>query len=190
MGLMTAASFSVYETALRRLFPPGDFWDRQFQDAESDVSRWCAANAEELYRLKLRLVGLPDEAIPGTATELIDDWERVLALDNRTLDIAIRRRELQKSKLPSISLSTLKKVAEGFGAELVSIKFPFAPAIFGFSRFGSRLATPAAWSTLYLYLNLPDMSLRASLEESLTSVLMANQILVFFYRTVDDEYVP
>lgn len=187
---MAAAPLAIYETALRRLFPSGDFWDRQFQDPNSDVSLWCGVEAEELYRLKLRLAGLPDEAIPGTATELIDDWERVLDLDNRSLDIEIRRREVQKSKLPSVSLSTLKKIADGFGAELVSIRFPFTPAIFGFSRFSSRLTTPAALSTLYLYLNLSNMSLRSSLEASLTSVLLANQILVFFYRTAANEYVP
>lgn len=187
---MTAAALPVYETALRRLFPPGDFWNRQFEDASSDVALWCAAQAEELYRLKLRLVGLPDEAIPGTTAELIGDWEHVLELDNRNLALKIRQYEVQKSKLPSITSSALKIIAEGFNAELVDICFPFSPALFGFSRFASRLATPAAWSTIYLYLNLQDTSLRSSLEESLASVLLANHILVFFYRTADDEYVP
>lgn len=189
MGLMTAATLAEYETALRRLLPTGDFWDRQLKDPASDVSRWCAAKAQELYRVKVRLSGLPDEAIPGTATELIDDWERVLELDNRRLSVEIRQREVQKSKLPSISISSLRKIAEGFGAELVRIRFPFSPAIFGYSRFSSRLATPASLCTMYLYMNLTDMSLRSSLEASLSSVLLANQILVYFYRTANDEYV-
>jgi len=71
-------STAEYKEAIRKLFPYGVYWDAQFDDSESDVSKWVDEQAEELQRFKNRFPFLIQEATPKTADTMIDDWERVL----------------------------------------------------------------------------------------------------------------
>lgn len=190
MGLMPVGSLVDYQAAVRKLLPRGEFWDRQLADSSSDVSLWCEAEAAELYRLKLRMVDLLNESILASTSELIDDWERVADVDNSSLDLDVRRRLLQEKKTPNLSPGILQNVADAFGAEIIKISHPFTPAMFGFSRFASRMATAGAWNVIYLYVALDDTTVRKSFKSSTASVLLANNITIFFFRTADDEYVP
>jgi len=71
---MTAAD---YLQVLMQLLPPGKAYPRRLEGAMADT---LAALADELARIDARIENLLTEAHPGRATELLGDWERVLAL--------------------------------------------------------------------------------------------------------------
>jgi hypothetical protein len=182
MGLLSVGTVESYKAALQRLLPRGEFWERQLSDNSSDVSLWLAARAEELRRSKLRLSVLVDEAVVDTASETIDDWERVADVDNHTLALSVRKSKLLESKITQVNITILKQTAALYGAEISDVSHPYSPAIFGHTRFASRLATPAAWNVLYITMTIEDLSLKSSLESSLTGILLASHIPYFFYE--------
>jgi uncharacterized protein YmfQ (DUF2313 family) len=190
MGLMRVGSLEEYQSAVRALLPRGEFWDKQLEDGGSDVSRWCDAQAAEILRFQTRKAALAAESVLVTTAELIDDWERIAGVDNASLSTDVRRRILQESKTTNLTPAVLQSVADAFGAIIVAISHPLSPALFGFSRFASRLATAGAWNVLYLYIILDDIALREAFEQSMMGVLLANHLTIFFYRTATDEYVP
>jgi hypothetical protein len=188
MGL-TPHTAGEYEHSLQKLLPPGDFWDRQLADATSDISLWCAAKSMELARFRGRMVDLLAESYKATTSELIDNWERTLGLDNATLDLSLRKELLALDSRKKIDLAGMSEILTLYGATLDSYKFPYTPAFFGRARFLDRIAGPASFQTLYLYITLPDESYRTKLEESMESALLAQYILTFFYRQANNEYV-
>lgn len=190
MGLKSPAPLMAYALAIRKLLPKGNFWDRQLADPNSDVSLWCEAEAEEVLRFEQRRAALSRESSSSTAEELIDDWERVAGLDNRGLDIEIRRRVLSERKTPNLSPDVLSNIASAFDATIEKIAMPFRPAMFGHSRFACRLATLGALNVLYLYVDLIDAGLHAQFEEAIMNALLASYTTIFFYRTAENEYVP
>ncbi|AOY00092.1 YmfQ family protein [Jeongeupia sp. USM3] len=62
--------------AIDALFPPGPAW----RSDGSLPQLYCQAWAEEVVRFCNRLSALLGECDPGTANELMPDWERVLGL--------------------------------------------------------------------------------------------------------------
>jgi uncharacterized protein YmfQ (DUF2313 family) len=189
VGLMSVGSVAEYKASLERLLPHGEFWERQLQDTSSDLSLFLSARAEELRRYRLRCAALADEAVVDSASETLDDWERVANLDNHNLGTNMRRSRLLATKVSSLSGSLLAQVAAVYGATIVKSAMPFHPAIFGYSRFGCRLATPAAFNIVYLYVDLADASIRSLFENAIESVLLASYTTIFFYRTATNEYV-
>lgn len=83
----------AYATQLAALFPRGRAWP---QMGGPNWRQLCAALAVELRRVDSRVADLCDEADPRTATEALEDFERVLGLPDACLgemtDIEDRRR--------------------------------------------------------------------------------------------------
>lgn len=74
-----------YARMLRKLLPQGALWTT---DSGSVLDRELLALGDELQRVEGRGVDLVNESDPRTATETLDDWERVLGLpDQDVLEI-------------------------------------------------------------------------------------------------------
>ncbi len=63
--------------AMLQLLPPGKLWHL---DTTSDLRKVFQAMADEFTRVRLRGVDLIEESDPRTATETLDEWERMLGL--------------------------------------------------------------------------------------------------------------
>jgi uncharacterized protein YmfQ (DUF2313 family) len=190
VGLTSPASAAEYALAVQKLLPKGEFWDRQLADPTSDVSLWCQVKAEEIARFEQRRADLARESSVASAVDLLDEWERVAGLNNTGLALDTRRRILIEHKTPNLSPKILSNIASAFGASITRIAMPFRPAVFGHTRFASRLATLGALNVVYLYANLPDEEIHPKFEEAIGNALLASYTTIFFYRTADNEYVP
>jgi len=149
MGVATAAE---YEAAIRKLFPQGEYWDRQFADPESDVSLFCKAKLPELVKFRRRMEALQSESFVETTEELIADWERVL-LDSVFPKLSLVQRRLQLKSMWAVRLNRaeLQKIAGMFELSIADVYFPFRPGFFGFSRFrNSYIGNPVFFSVLFL----------------------------------------
>jgi hypothetical protein len=142
-----------YEASLRKLFPRGTFWDRQFADPGSDCSLFCKTKIDAFIRFRKRMSDLFDESILSTAGETLDDWERVITGSiRRGLEPEERKALLLPYKNSSLNNTVIKEIGCLYGIGITDIVFPFRPAFFGFSRFGTvRAAGPAAYSMLYIH---------------------------------------
>jgi uncharacterized protein YmfQ (DUF2313 family) len=162
MGI-TAARPEQYAAAIRTLFPQGEYWDRQFADGESDCSLFCKAKTSELINLRTRMAALLSEGDYETATEMMDDWERVLLADaNAKLPIPERREILRSKQIQNVNRAVLEKIAQDYGLTISDIVFPFRPAFFGFSRFGiSVFSRPVFFSVFYIAVTFQDADLIA-----------------------------
>ena len=180
MGMIPVQSQDTYREAIRALFPPGEFWDRQFADPDSDLSIWCDAKAAELARLQERRSDLFDESVIDTTTELIDSWERVHGLSNRGLPIESRRGIIRQRRIATVKWGVVANTIAQYGGSLVSYGHPYRPSIFGFSRFGDRFATPAAFNVIHLEIDISPAT-RPDMEEAVTAQLMAYHIIGFLY---------
>lgn len=74
-----------YLQQLQELSPHGPAWPRE---ADAVGTRILAALATELARVDARVDSLIEEADPRTATEMLDDWERLFGLPDECLDEA------------------------------------------------------------------------------------------------------
>ena len=88
--MMVTRSLDDYREAVRDLYPPGEWWDKQFADSASDLSRYVQALAGEVHRTQERVVALLDEAYPDRAVELIAEYETMFGLSDAG-DLAARR---------------------------------------------------------------------------------------------------
>lgn len=78
---------AAYARALKKLLPPGLVW---LLDVDSNLSRVFLAVGDELARVEQRGKDWVEETDPRTATETLDDWERVLGLpDEDVLTIPV-----------------------------------------------------------------------------------------------------
>ncbi len=149
MGVAAAAE---YEAAIKKLFPQGEYWDRQFADPESDASLFCKAKLPELVKFRRRMEALQCESFTETTEELIADWERVL-LDSVFPKLSLVQRRLQLSVMWNVRLNraALQKIAGMFGLTIAGVYFPYRSGFFGFSRFrDSYIGSPAVFSVLSL----------------------------------------
>jgi len=152
MGIAVAPP-EQYENAIKKLFPPGEFWDRQFADPESDVSLFVKAKLEYLLRFRQRMGALHDESRIETASELLEAWERVLLNTiNHGLDADQRKSILLAVGADSLNIKKIKKIGQLYGWVITGVHFPFRSAFFGFSHFGhDRITSPASFSVLYVH---------------------------------------
>ena len=93
MGI-NVASEAKYEAAIRKLFPQGEYWDKQFSDAESDASLFVKAKLQELMKFRRRIKALQSESLIEKTEELIAEWERVL-LNDTFPNMELNQRRLQ-----------------------------------------------------------------------------------------------
>ena len=157
---MAVAQASLYQSMFQKLFPHGDYWDAQFTDPQSDLSRLCAVKSGEFTRLKERMTALQNESTVEKTEELIAEWERVL-LGYVSVGLTLeQRRLLLKSKYDvRLNKFELQKVADIYGLTITAITFPYRPGFFGFSRFGrDRMAIPAAFSFLRITSTHPNFN--------------------------------
>lgn len=103
MGL----SVEGYTERLLQALPPGVAWRR---DPDSVFAKLAAALAVELALVDARADDLLDEADPRTTEELIDEWERALALPDECFAAAVTledRRAAVLSKLTGVAEPTV-----------------------------------------------------------------------------------
>jgi len=170
MGQLTVLSVSDYREALRKLYPRGAFWDQQFSDPTSDLSLLVDAKAEELHRFKTRRAALLEEGFLDSASELLGEWERSVGIDGSGKSIDRRRVDLLAARRGFITKDLLKIVAPEFSVSVVSVNSGLKPAVFGFSKFGQRLHTPAVLAVVSFKVQTSEPALLnylASLERSL-----------------------
>jgi uncharacterized protein YmfQ (DUF2313 family) len=133
MGLAIALR-SQYESAVKRLFSPGEYWDKQFADPQSDLSLFVKSPVEEVIRLRRRMSALLDEGRTETTDELIADWERVLLGEISYGKTLPKRMLLRKSKEGDrLNRVELEKIAALYGF-LQSVGIPYRPRFFGFAK--------------------------------------------------------
>jgi len=149
---MGVALQAEYKAAIEKLFPKGEYWERQFADPESDVSLFCKAKAPELLKFRKRMETLQNESFIETTEELIAEWERVL-LNSFFPNLSLLQRRIQLHSMWTIRLNraVLQKAAEMHELSIKDIYFPYRPGSFGFSRFGnSYIGSPVVFSVLFL----------------------------------------
>ena len=155
---MGVASAVEYETSIKKLFPQGEYWDRQFADPESDVSLFCKAKLPELIKFRQRMEALQNESFVETTEELIADWERVL-LGSVFPKLSLIQRRLQLNLMWTIRLNRaeLQKIASLFELTIKDVYFPYRSGFFGFSRFrNSYIGSPVVFSVLFLIVQQKD----------------------------------
>jgi hypothetical protein len=149
---MGVALQAEYEASVKKLFPQGDYWDRQFADPESDVSLFCKAKLPELINFRRRMEALQNESFVDKTEELIADWERVL-LDSVYPKLSLTQRRLQLNQMWTIRLNRaeFQKVADMFDLTIADVYFPYRQGFFGFSHFAkSYIGSPVVFSVLFL----------------------------------------
>ena len=176
-------STSEYKEAVRKLFPYGVYWDTQFDDPESDLSKWIEEQAEEVHRFKNRFPFLIQEATPKTADTMIDDWERVLLGAIYTdLSLDLRRKLLLTKRRGHINASVLQEVANLYTAKIKRVYYPYRSAFFGRTRIGiNRMCSPASFSVLFIKAEIQNPDLKTGFERAIREALLANMIIYFFY---------
>jgi len=180
---MNIAPAQRYESSIKKLFPQGEWWDRQFSDPESDVSLFVKAKLGELLRFRQRMSELLDESRIETSSALLGDWERArLGAVNHGLDTEQRRGVLQASGADSFNIETIKKTGRLFGVTVTDVSFPYRPAFFGHCRFGAdRLSSPAAFSVLFVKALPAQEGARREFERQLSLTILAKYITHFIY---------
>jgi hypothetical protein len=67
-----------------------------------------------------------------------------------------------------------------YGIDVTKVEFPFKPAFFGFSSFGTdRLASPAAFSVLFISIAQSEHS--NAFEKKVLEATLNNHIVFFYY---------
>ena len=176
-------STAEYKEAIRKLFPFGVYWDTQFDNPESDLSKWIEEQAAELYRFKNCFPLLIKEATPKTTDTMIDDWERVLLGSIYTdLPLDLRRKLLLTKRRGQIKPSVLQEVANIYTAKIKRVYYPYRSAFFGHTRIGiNRMCSPAAFSVLFINPEIQNPDLKSDFERAIKEVCLANIIIYFFY---------
>jgi uncharacterized protein YmfQ (DUF2313 family) len=149
MGI-NVASEAKYESAIQKLFPQGEYWDKQFADTESDTSLFVKVKIQELVKFRGRIKALQSESLIEKTEELIAEWERVLLNDTfPNMELNARRMQLKSKQDIKLNRAELQKAAGIYGLTITAVTFPYRPGFFGFSCFGrERMASPAAFSFL------------------------------------------
>ena len=167
MGISAAAP-QIYQDSIRKLFPRGPYWDKQFEDPESDCSLFCKAKADLLIHIRKKMSDLQRESIIYSAIETLDCWERVLTgAITLGLEPDDRRAMLTTQMAGRVTMEVLRNIAALYGWTIINIQFPFRSSFFGFSHFGhNRITSPASFSVIYIYANVGDKTAFALFSEN------------------------
>lgn len=79
---MAMRSAHDYHNQLRQLQPPGPAWDPDLYPEQDAI---LSALAREFARIDARAHALQNEMFPGTISELLPDWERVMKLPDECM---------------------------------------------------------------------------------------------------------
>jgi len=183
---MPTYTLEDYRKAVRQLLPPGDWWEKQLSNSESDVSLWCDAKAEELFRFHARRADLLVEAFPKTTNELLSDWERIYTLSGIGFDDVTRRANILSKRNKSLSGPMLRATTENYGFRLNTVSFVGATFQLGTGKLNQRLWNMRVWNIIRLDVGVPASADVAPYEAAIKAVLLANQAPQFFYTEVAD----
>ena len=150
---MAARSLDDYREAIRGLYPAGEWWDKQFADSSSDLSRYVNALSREAHRVQERAAALLNEAYPDRATELISEYEAMFGLSTSG-GIDTRRARITGA-LNAIIFheADWERIAEQFG--FTSSLQRQKGFVCGLSRCGDRLWGVAARCYLVFVISHP-----------------------------------
>ena len=142
-----------YPAQLEQLLPPGVVFDLE---EGNSLRKLFQAIGEELERVRLRILDLPEESDPRTATETLEDWERILGLPDVNIPvlpvspegrrIAITQKFIARGGQSFSFFSTLIAAA---GWNLVSVTNYTANVLRAGFRAGDR-----CWGTTFAYASL------------------------------------
>jgi len=180
---MKISEIEAYEESIHKLFPRGPYWDKQFEDPESDCSLFCKAKAGLIVRLRGRMEVLLNESVIQTADETLDSWERViLGKGSIGLDPSQRKAILAASNAGNFNADTIKAIGRMYDVSISKIEFPFRPAFFAHACFGTDpMASPAAFAVLFIYASQPDPGIKEDFEDQVMSRVLSNYIVYFVY---------
>lgn len=142
MAALTPMSAEAYRAQLQALLPPGEIvWSR---DPDSELGRLLAAKGEGLAHVDARAKQLIDESMPGSALELLPDWERVVGLpDACSTELASTIAERRMHVVAKLTMrgGASKAWFIAYAAKLgYEIEIDeFHPFITGLARCGDRL---------------------------------------------------
>lgn len=178
------ATEDEYLNSIKKLFPKGEYWDKQFADENSDLSLWIKSKAENLIKFKSRFEDLLIESNPQTAITTIENWEQtLLGTSNPHLPLPIRRDLLSTKRRGFVNLSILENIAKIYKAKIKRIYYPYRRGFFGHSKFGiDRICSPVSFSLIFIEVKIDDESLKADFENEITNTILANNIVKFFYN--------
>jgi uncharacterized protein YmfQ (DUF2313 family) len=179
---------AAYARQLRQLLPPGRLWNLE---PDSNLSKLMLSIAEELARVDARGLVLIEESDPRTATETLDEWERMLGLpDEDVLEVPSTteaRRQAIISKLLRLggqSRAYYVTLAAACGYE-VSIYDGYGAELFRVNRqrMGDRLYGPEWAHTWKVTVQPPTGSALTTdeLERILRRVAPAHTVVIFEY---------
>lgn len=75
---------NTYASQLLKLLPPGLLWN---VESDSKLRATMLGVGDEFTRVQLRGVNLIDESDPRTASETLEDWERMLGLPDEQVPV-------------------------------------------------------------------------------------------------------
>lgn len=179
---------SAYARQLKQLLPPGKLWNLE---PDSGLSKFLLGISEELARVDSRGLALIEESDPRTATETLDDWERMLGLPDEDVLAVPSTTETRRQAIIAKLLKTggqsrayyiglaaacgyTVSIYDGYGAELFRVSR---------QRVGSRLLGPTwahAWKVTVQPPTGPALS-HAELERILRRVAPAHTVVLFEY---------
>lgn len=180
---MAARSLDDYREAIRGLYPAGEWWDKQFADSSSDLSRYVSALSREVRRVQERAVVLLDEAYPDRTTELIAEYEAMFGLSTGE-GLDTRRVQIIAALNTTIfQEADWDRVAEQFGFTAnVERQKGF---VCGLSRCGDRLWGVAARCYLVFVVSHPpgvSAARRGEFEQAMRDHLPPMYALEFTYK--------
>lgn len=190
MGLIANASICAsgkerYIEAIKELFPRGKFFDEQFENSESDLSKIVATKGELLYEFKQKMQALWNEArLETCSNETIRDYERTITKVIRDdLTLEERKSILKQYQYGKLDLSMLNAIAKIYNSQIVNIEYPNKPSVFGLSRFGrTRIVNYKAFNIMYVHAILGENTDKEKFEETITKLIFADKIVYFKYK--------
>ena len=177
MGII--ASEEKYFEAVKSLYPQGIFFEKQFEDKNSDLSKIARCQAKNIYEFKKELNNLWLDSRLETCTEdTIEDYERTLSgifrseltLEERKSILLIQSKN--KLDIDSLNLITQKY----YTANILSINEKLEPSVFGYARFGqTRIFNYRSFIVVMISLTIENPSKKNELEAFLETMFMANK---------------
>lgn len=131
-----------YKKLFKKLFPWGFAWEA----VKEDELGLLQGMADEFCRVEARGADLLEEFDPGTALELLEDWEELLGIPDECTELALdltQRRIQARQKLAAVgglNAAYYEGVAEQLGFD--AIVTDILDFRVGRSRVGERLSNP------------------------------------------------
>lgn len=183
MGLI--ATEDKYFEAVKSLYPEGLFFEKQFEDENSDLSKLARSQAKNIYEFKKELKRLWLEARLETCTEdTIEHYEKLLTgIIRNDLNLEERKSILLVQSKNNIDIDTLNLIANKYyTADILSIKEKFDVSAFAHSKFGqTRIFNYRAFCIVMISLIIEDPSKQQELESFFNTMFMANKVIIYNY---------